>query len=272
MQRRFGDIVPIAAVKSFSTSWRVNARASGRPTSQLTLGCLAWREAIGSHGPMRTTLTIACAIAVFAVGAQAQDAFSPCRQIKDDGKRLKCYDRLDRSSSNPRETPRPSRPGGDTAWIVTDEKSPLDDSPLVSAALASSDDRAHLLLRCKDRKTEAAVSMTGFIKCDSDVRVTYRIDQEQAVETPWRSHPSCYLALATNPVPFIRALRDGGKVFVRMYDNHNTPNDASFNLGNVSKIRSRLADACEWDGASSSPGNPAPNAPPPAAAPRERPK
>jgi hypothetical protein len=246
-----------------------------RTSSQLwlpTLACLAWRDPIGSHGRMRTTLIIACAIAVFAVGAQAQDALNPCRQIKDDGKRLKCYDRLDRSSSNVREKPRQSRPGGDTAWIITDEKSPLDDSPLVSAALPSSDDRAHLLMRCKDRKTEVAVSMTGFIKCDSDVRVIYRIDQEQPVETPWRSHPSCYLALASTPIPFIRALGDGGKVFVRMYDNHNAPNDAVFSLGNVSKIRSRLAEACEWDAASTSSGNSAPNAPTPAAAPRGRPK
>jgi hypothetical protein len=239
-----------------------------------SLACLAWRDPIGSHGRMRTTI-IACAFAVFAVGAQAQDASSPCRQIKDDGKRLKCYDRLDRSSSNARERPRQSRPGGDTAWIITEEKSPLDDSPLVSAALASSDDRAHLLMRCKDRKTEVAVSMTGFIKCEPDVRVIYRIDQEQPVEAPWRSHPSCYLALAPAPIPFIRALGDGGKVFVRMYDNHNAPNDAVFSLGNVSKIRSRLAEACEWDAASTSSGNSAPNAPTPAAAPdapRGRPK
>jgi hypothetical protein len=216
---------------------------------------------------MRTTLMIACAIVVFAAEAQSQDAPTPCRQIKDDGKRLKCYDRLDRSSSNARERPGQSRPGGDTAWTITDEKSPLDDSPLVSAALASSDGRSHLLMRCKDRKTELGVSMTGFIKCGTDVRVIYRIDQEQAVETPWRSHPSCYLALSPTPIPFIRALADGGKVFVRMYDNHNAPNDALFSLGNVSKIRSRLAEACAWDAASTSSGNSAPNAPAPAAAP-----
>jgi hypothetical protein len=54
-----------------------------------------------------------------------------------------------------------------------------------------------------------------------------------------------------------------------------TPNDALFSLGNVSKIRSRLAEACEWDAASTSSGNAAPNAPAPAAAPsapRGRPK
>jgi hypothetical protein len=215
---------------------------------------------------MRTTLIIACATVLFAVGAQAQDASTSCRQIKDDGKRLKCYDRLDRSSSNPQERSAPRQGGGDTGWIVTDEKSPLDDSPLVSAALASTDDRSHLLLRCKDRKTEVAVSMTGFIKCGPDVRVVYRVNQDQAVETVWRPHPSCYLALSPAPIPFIRALADGGKVFVRMYDNHDTPSDASFNLGNFSKLRARLAEACKWDAASSSSGNPAPNAP------AERPK
>jgi hypothetical protein len=217
---------------------------------------------------MRTTLIIACAFVVFAAGAQAQDALNPCRQIKDEGKRLKCYDRLDRPSANARERPGQSRPGGDTAWVITDEKSPLDDSPLVSAALASTDNRSHLLIRCKDRRTEVAVSMTGFIKCGADVRVIYRINQEQAVETPWRSHPSCYLALDPSPIPFIRALADNGKVFVRMYDNHDAPNDAVFSLGNVSKIRSRLAEACQWDAASTS--SPAPAAAP--SAPREPPK
>ncbi len=224
---------------------------------------------------MRTTLIIAWAFVVFAAGAQAQDALNPCRQIKDEGKRLKCYDRLDRPSANARERPGQSRPGGDTAWVISDEKSPLDDSPLVSAALASTDNRSHLLIRCKDRRTEVAVSMTGFIKCGADVRVVYRINQEQAVETPWRSHPSCYLALDPTPIPFIRALADNGKVFVRMYDNHDAPNDAVFSLGNVSKIRSRLAEACQWDAASTSSGNSAPNAPAPAAAPsapREPPK
>jgi hypothetical protein len=124
--------------------------------------------------------------------------------------------------------------------------------------LASTDDRSHLLLRCKDRKTEVAVSMTGFIKCGPDVRVTYRLNQEHAVETVWRPHPSCYLAVSPAPIPFIRALADGGKVFVRMYDNHDAPYDASFSLGNFSKLRSRLAEACQWDAAST---NSAPNAP-----------
>ncbi len=216
---------------------------------------------------MRAILTIACASVVFAAGAQAQDTLKSCRQIKDDGERLKCYDGLDTSSANAAGRPAESKPGAGTAWVVNDEKSPLDDSPLVSAALPSSDGKAHLLMRCKDRKTELAVSIRGFIKCGTDIRVIYRVDQGQAVDTPWKSHSSCYLAVAPSPIPLIQALADEGKVYFRMFDHHGAPNDALFNLGKISEIRSRLAEACNWDGAAKATENPAPKPPTPAVSP-----
>jgi hypothetical protein len=160
-----------------------------------------------------------------------------------------------------------SRPGAGTGWIVNDEKSPLDDSPLVSAALESSDGKAHLLMRCKDRKTELAVSIRGFIKCGTDIPVTYRIDQAQATETSWHAHSSCYLAVAPSPIPLIRAFADQGKVYFRMFDHHNAAYDALFNLGKVSEIRSRLAEACDWEGTAKATESPASKPPAPAASP-----
>jgi len=213
---------------------------------------------------MRTTLALACAGFIFVTGASAQESLKQCRQIKDDAERLKCYDALDTSASNQQGN---QQEGGDGVWEIRDEKSPLDDSPLVSASLQSTDGKAYLLMRCKDRKTEVAVNKWGFIKCGTDVRVIYRIDQDPAVEGPWNSHSSCYLALAPSPIPFIRALRDQGKVYFRMWDHHDAPHDALFNLGKVSQVRSRLAEACDWDGASKSTGNSPPKSPAPAASP-----
>src|SRR5205085_8411328 len=103
---------------------------------------------------MRAILTIACASVVFAAGAQAQEALKRCQQIKDDGERLKCYDRLDTSSPNATGKPAESKERADASWEVRDERSPLDDTPLVTATLRSNEDKASLLMRCKDRKTE----------------------------------------------------------------------------------------------------------------------
>jgi hypothetical protein len=209
---------------------------------------------------MRAILTIACASVVFAAGAQAQEALKRCHQIKDDGERLKCYDGLATSSSNATGKQAESKEGADGVWEVRDEKSPLDDSPLVSASLRSSDDKAHLLMRCKDRKTEVAVNKFGFVKCGTDIRVIYRVDQEQATDVPWNAHSSCVLAIAPSPIPFIRALADQGKVYFRMFDHHGAAHDALFNLGRISEVRSRLAEACDWDGAAKATGNPVPKA------------
>jgi hypothetical protein len=215
---------------------------------------------------MRVPLIIACAGLLLATGAHAQEALKLCRQIKDDGERLKCYDKIDVSASNPAGTQADNKQAG-ADWLITDEKSPLDDSPLVSAALASSDSRSHLLMRCKDRKTEVAVSIRGFIKCGPDVRVIYRVDQGEATEIPWTAHSTCYLALAPSPIPFMRSLADDGKIYVRMFDHHGTPHDALFNLGKVSEVRSRLAQACNWDGAASTGSDPGAKASAPAASP-----
>jgi len=215
---------------------------------------------------MRLPLIIACAGLLLATGAHAQEALKLCRQIKDDGERLKCYDGIDVSASNPASPPAESKQAG-APWLITDEKSPLDDSPQVSAALTSSDSRSHLLMRCKDRKTEVAVSIRGFIKCGPDVRVIYRVDQGEATETPWNAHSTCYLALVPSPIPFIRALADDGKIYVRMFDHHGTSHDALFNLGKVSEVRSRLAQACDWDSAANATSAQAPKAAAPAASP-----
>jgi Type VI secretion system VasI, EvfG, VC_A0118 len=213
-------------------------------------------------------LTMACATLVLAAAAQAQDALKLCQKIQEDAERLKCYDGVAASPSNAPVREPQSKPGAEGTWEIRDEKSPLDDSPLVSASLTSADGKAYLLMRCKDRKTEVGVNKFGFIKCGAGVRVIYRIDQGQAVETPWNSHPSCYLALSPSPIPFIRSLTDQGKVYFRMWDHHDAPHDALFNVGKISELRSRLAEACNWEGGAAGTPEPAPNPPAAAASPR----
>ena len=46
-----------------------------------------------------------------------------------------------------------------------------------------------------------------------------------------------------------------------------TSHDALFNLGKISEVRSRLAQACDWDSAANATSDPAPKAAAPAASP-----
>src|SRR5262249_57003521 len=113
-------------------------RGRGRPCQAAALvfagvySSLACRDPIGSDAAMRAILTIACASVVFAAGAQAQDALKSCRQIKDDGERLKCYDGIDTSSLNATGRPAERQPDAGTAWGVNDDKSPLAYNPPLS--------------------------------------------------------------------------------------------------------------------------------------------
>jgi len=231
---------------------------------------------------MRILLTLACAGCVVALGAageraraqgQFQVTLKDCLQIQDDADRLKCYDRVATGAGASG-----SSPNGAPAWDVTDQRSPLDDSPLVNATMPAADGRASLLLRCKDRKTDVAVGIRGFTKCGGDVRVIYRIDQNPSTDAQWASSSTCYLAIAPQPVPFVRALKDQSKVYFRLYDHNGATHDAELQVGKVSEIRGRLAEACDWDAAgkgsekASDPPAPAGGAGAPKAAPRAPPK
>ena len=121
--------------------WPTAARA--QQTVMALIGCRVVFEPCILRGDqlccttMRAILTLACAGIVFTTGARAQEALNSCRLIKDDAQRLKCYDGLATSPPNATGRPAESKEHTGGGWEVRDEKSPLDDSPIVTASLRS---------------------------------------------------------------------------------------------------------------------------------------
>lgn len=211
---------------------------------------------------------LAAILTVSSGSASAQEGFKLCQVIKNDGDRLKCYDglaALANSVAADKDGPIIER-----KWEIKDEKSPLDDSPLVNATLTSDDGKSLLGLRCRERGTDAVLMMQNFIECGSDpLRVTYRLDQNRPIETHWSPAASgCRAAFATAPIPFIRALGEGGKLYVRLFDRKGVGHDAMFSLGSVSEVRARLAEACQWDVTPKPAQKPAPKAAAPSGPPK----
>ncbi len=133
-------------------------------------------------------------------------------------------------------------------WQVGADKSALPEASRLVATLKSPDEKASLVLQCKDRNTEAYISTQYFLGWES-MRVVYRLNDNPAVEDRWAAAADGRGAVAGNAVAFINSLADGATLAVRVTDYNGTDHDLSFGLGGVANLRSQIALVCRWPGA-----------------------
>jgi hypothetical protein len=129
-------------------------------------------------------------------------------------------------------------------WSIVEDKAPTDGSPQVSAGLVVGD--AALILRCRDQRTEAAYSTQSTFLGDNAVTIRYRINAENPIKEIWSASMNGRAAFAPNPLDFIRALPDGGRVFIRALAADGTNKDTNFILSGVSEVRDKVGRACNW--------------------------
>lgn len=194
-------------------------------------------------------LVLAAIIATMFSGiAHAQfDAltYSLCRKVTSDAARLKCYDeigasRTDRSSDN-------NAPTAKAEWQYTVDKSPLDDSVQVTAILQTKDGGG-LVLRCKERKTEAISMPAGFFVSGTGdtIPIIIRINDDPPATFSWHKSTNGNAAFAPNAIAFIRLLPDNGKLFIRATGFQGRQADGLFDLSDVSTARTKIEEACNW--------------------------
>ena len=199
---------------------------------------------------MVTIRTLATIGVLVSLGSEASIAMPPqdisteiksCKAITDDQERLKCFDGLFG------EIPKPQNPpeGAQANWSIDETKSPTDGSRQVIAANLVND--TVLILRCKDQTTEAAFSTRYNYLGSRSVDVTLRINDEKPFKEVWKASIDGRAAFASDPVEFIRMLPDNAKLFIKTSRSDGKTKEAIFNLGNVSDIRNKIANACEWD-------------------------
>jgi hypothetical protein len=137
------------------------------------------------------------------------------------------------------------------AWSIEESKSPIDDSPQVTATLFAEGSNppamTGLTLRCKERNTEVIFGKHfAFLGSADAIKVLIRINDGKPIETSWHPSTNGQGAFAPAAVQFIRALPDNGKLFIRATGFGGTSVDGDFNLGNVSEVREKIAAACHW--------------------------
>lgn len=148
----------------------------------------------------------------------------------------------------PSGTSTPSATAKSGSWQVRADKSALPEASRLVGTLDSADGKASLVLRCKDRNTEASVSTQNFLGWES-MRVLYRLNDNPAIEGRWAAAADGRGAVAGNAVEFINSLTDGATLAVRVTDYNSADHDLTFSLGGVANLRSQIALVCRWPGA-----------------------
>jgi len=165
-----------------------------------------------------------------------------CRKISDDPARLKCYDAIGTSRDAAATTPPPA---ARQEWTIRESKSPIDDSPQVSAGLMSEDGKSSLIVRCQERRTEAIIFPNGLFAYQKGT-VLMRLNDLPPATATWHASTDNTALFAPNGVAFVKMLPDDGTLFIRATGHSRSADDATFKLGQVGAVKDKIKAACKW--------------------------
>ena len=174
-----------------------------------------------------------------------------CAGKKGDASRLICYDDLAKSIGvdKPRVTTK-----NKGKWVVTESKSPIDDSLTITMMIDASDTIVNhygqvtiptLVLRCSENKTSAYVDWGMFLGTDS-IKVISRIDKQKAKTRYWYISTDYKAAFAPKNIAFIKSLFGHEKLLQQLTPYGDSPKTISFEIGGLKEAIKPLRKACGW--------------------------
>ena len=163
----------------------------------------------------------------------------------DRAERVECLDRLSRQVTSP--TAEPQADG----WVVSETRSPVDYSPVVTATLSSREapDRPPLQLsiRCRNRRADVVISGIEPELGGLSPVVSYQINNQSPVQIAAGAPTSgSGIALTGNVVGFLQSLPEDGDLSVQISARNNVGQRATFPLRGIQKTRQKIAAACNW--------------------------
>lgn len=191
-------------------------------------------------GAMVLQIGTAQAQSVLEVGTRV----ALCKRVTNDADRLKCFDLAVTPAPEPAPvaTP-PAAAAKATAWTITEDRSPIDDSAQFQADLLSTNAKNLLAVRCKERKLEVAIGTDNYLG-SQHIKVLIRINNQKPSEANWPASTTGRAVFVPAAEPFIRGIPDEGKLWIRMTDFRGANYDATFEIGSFSAIRDKVLATC----------------------------
>jgi hypothetical protein len=146
----------------------------------------------------------------------------------------------------------PSKPA-DTNWIVSETTSPIDYTPLTTAAIRLPFTVKHapttLAMRCRGRRTDLLVRTEGTWRVSraGEVQVDYQINDQPSVRLAWTASPDGKTAsYKDDAVGLLQSLPEGGRLKISVLDGPGPSHEATFELAGLDAVREKIAVACKW--------------------------
>lgn len=177
-----------------------------------------------------------------------------CASKSDPLLRLECFDNLSREMGVEGGVKTSMKTSGN--WIVMVDVSPIDDSTNVSAILISDNvvgtgwraDRASLVLRCSENKTNVFVNWNDYLGSDS-IMVLERLDKRKAETHSWSlSTDNKSTFVKGGDIRYIKRLVGHEKLLLQLTPYNESPVMANFDLTGIEKAIEPLKKACHWVG------------------------
>ena len=132
------------------------------------------------------------------------------------------------------------------AWSVTEQKSPLDDSPGVTAILLDPQSNNALAIRCREGETFMGVISEKYVG-SSDVAIQYRLNKAEPsgkLGKPFITSTGKAVSFGLLGIALFSALHDDDTLFVRIYSSAGHIVDSTFSLNRVEAVREKVLSAC----------------------------
>jgi hypothetical protein len=146
----------------------------------------------------------------------------------------------------------PSKPP-DTNWVVSQTTSPIDYTPLITAAIRLPFSVKHapstLAIRCRGRRTELLVRTEGTWRVSraGAVQVEYQINDQSVVRQAWTMSPDGRTAIhKDDAVELLQSLPEGARLKINVLDGSDPGQEATFQLAGLDAVREKIAAACNW--------------------------
>jgi len=188
---------------------------------------------------------------IFGQQEDIKRRLAECAAIKDNLKRLECYDRLARELGLVK-TYQIIPVKGTGKWITKIEKNPLDDTKTVILILQADEgessfgDPIFLVIRCMSNKTELYINWNSYLGLDS-ISVTTRIGNDKPERKLWNistDHRATFYP--TSPILFIKNLINADKLVAQTTPYGENPIIAIFDIRGLNEAIKPIQETCGW--------------------------